>query len=284
VATTAKKTTVAAKKDTPVVVPQEAKPQDKQLVKPEPGAITLGDRGLRPNTLDEVWQLAAIIHSSNISPKGCSKEDVFGILATGYEHGLPPMMSLNCIYIVNNRTAVYGDAVPGLVENSKLLEWEKVEEVGAYPNDTYGFKVTSKRIGRDPKSWTFTIADAKKAQLWGKQGPWSTAPKRMLFYRARTFNYRDNFPDVLKGLHTVEEMRDVVMADYVVEDSRTQTDKLADLVTKPSVVDTEDAGQIVDETTGEVLNADTTDMADDTGDLFDKDKESGPDDGMPFGK
>jgi hypothetical protein len=54
----------------------------------------------------------------------------------------------------------------------------------------------------------FTVADAKKAGLWGKTGPWTQYPKRMLQMRARGFALRDAFPDVLKGLVTAEEAQD----------------------------------------------------------------------------
>jgi len=54
----------------------------------------------------------------------------------------------------------------------------------------------------------FSVADAKKANLWGKTGPWTQYPKRMLQLRARGFALRDAFPDVLKGLVTAEEAQD----------------------------------------------------------------------------
>jgi len=54
-----------------------------------------------------------------------------------------------------------------------------------------------------------SVGDAKLASLWGKQGPWSQYPKRMLKFRARGFWLRDNFGDILKGMRTVEELRDV---------------------------------------------------------------------------
>jgi hypothetical protein len=104
--------------------------------------------------------------------------------------------------------------------------------------DDFGFSVASLRDGDDmPKFTRFTIADAKQARLWGKDGPWQTYPKRMLMWRARGFNLRDNFGDVLKGLHTTEEARDMVdigqevevsggREPIVVESGQTATDAL----------------------------------------------------------
>jgi hypothetical protein len=55
---------------------------------------------------------------------------------------------------------------------------------------------------------TFSVDDAKRAKLWGKQGPWSQYPKRMLAMRARGFAIRDAFPDAMKGMITAEEAQD----------------------------------------------------------------------------
>jgi hypothetical protein len=66
----------------------------------------------------------------------------------------------------------------------------------------------AKRKGRKPVTAKFSVEDAKRAGLWGKQGPWSAYPKRMLAMRARGFALRDAFPDVLKGLISAEEAQD----------------------------------------------------------------------------
>ena len=61
---------------------------------------------------------------------------------------------------------------------------------------------------------TFSEQDAKVAGLWGKSGPWKQYPKRMLQMRARGFNLRDNFADILGGLITAEEARDMPEAEW----------------------------------------------------------------------
>jgi hypothetical protein len=53
------------------------------------------------------------------------------------------------------------------------------------------------------------MGDAKAAKLWGKAGPWTDYPKRMMKFRARGFLLRDQFGDILKGLRTAEEARDM---------------------------------------------------------------------------
>ncbi|MDE2468983.1 MAG: hypothetical protein KGL35_09645, partial [Bradyrhizobium sp.] len=55
---------------------------------------------------------------------------------------------------------------------------------------------------------TFSVADAKKAELFGKAGPWQTYPDRMLQWRATGFTARAAFADKLSGLILAEEAMD----------------------------------------------------------------------------
>jgi hypothetical protein len=66
------------------------------------------------------------------------------------------------------------------------------------------------RRGQPPERRTFSVADAKRAKLWFKAGPWTTYPDRMLQMRARGFAIRDVFPDALRGVITAEEAVDIV--------------------------------------------------------------------------
>jgi hypothetical protein len=119
------------------------------------------------------------------------------------------MSALQNIAVINGRPAIYGDAALALIRSSGLLEVFREEEIGEVGKDTFGIKVTAKRIGFDEASETFTVGDAKASKLWGKNGPWTDYPKRMLKFRARGFILRDIFGDVLKGLRTLEEVRDI---------------------------------------------------------------------------
>ena len=75
-----------------------------------------------------------------------------------------------------------------------------------------------KRRGRSAVVTTFTMEDAKKAGLAGKQGPWQSAPKRMLQMRAFAFAARDLFADALKGIKSIEEIRDYPEGERVEHD------------------------------------------------------------------
>lgn len=179
------------------------------------------DRGIMLQNLSDMWRFAQYVVNSGFAPKGFEKpEAVLIALEMGAELGLRPMQGLQNIAVVNNRPCIWGDAVPGLVRASNLLKDYSEREIGTYPNDDYGWEIISRRYGDSGTiKTTFTIADAKLAGLWNKQlksgesSTWQKYPKRMLKMRARTFNLRDNFPDVLKGLYTAEELHDFPMRD-----------------------------------------------------------------------
>jgi hypothetical protein len=166
-------------------------------------------RGLEITSLDDAWRLAKAITLSGFAPKGMDKqESILVAIQLGAELGLTPMAALQNIGVINGRPGIYGDAALALVRASGLLEVYSETEVGQPGTDGFGVKVAVKRKGYDAMSETFTVADAKQAKLWGKAGPWTDYPKRMLKFRARGFALRDAFGDILKGMRTMEEIRD----------------------------------------------------------------------------
>ena len=201
--------------------------------------IAIADNGLKLTTMDELWRFSRAVVVSGLAPKGMDKvESAFIAIEMGMELGLPPMTSIQNIASVNGRPAIWGDAQLALVRKSGLLKSMVVEEVGTYPKDDYGWKITVERVGdKATYSETYTVADAKIAGLWGKSGPWTTNPKRMLKYRARSFVLRDVFPDVLKGMLSREEAFDI---DAEVVESKPKKQKLFTAKTEDSdVVDAE---------------------------------------------
>lgn len=174
-------------------------------------------QGFAPTTLTEAIEFSKMLSSSTMVPKQYQNkpEDILVACQWGYELGLQPMQALQNIAVINGRPSVYGDAAMALVQASPLCEeiQETMENDGT-PNPVA--VCTAKRKGRAPVVSKFSVDDAKRAGLWGKQGPWTQYPKRMLQMRARGFALRDAFPDVLKGLITQEEARDIPPDDVMV--------------------------------------------------------------------
>lgn len=214
--------------------------------------ISVSNKGLQLSTLDDMWRFSQCVVKSGFAPKGMEKpESVLIAVEMGYEVGLSPMAALQNTAVVNGRPTIYGDAALALVRGSGLLDFYEEKQVGAKGKDDFGYCVTAKRKG-DSSSYseTFTVADAKVAGLWGKPGPWSQYPARMLKFRARGFLLRDAFGDVLKGMRTYEEVRDYIDADVEVVDEAKPKQKL--FKAKKTTEKTENPAQ--DETVAEPEN------------------------------
>jgi hypothetical protein len=166
-------------------------------------------RGLALQSFDDAFKFAAMVAKSDFAPKDFKGKPESCMLAIqhGSEVGLSPMQSLQSIAVINGRPTIWGDAALALVQSSPVCEYVREYTEGEGDNLTAVCEV--KRRGYPQASVVrFSVADAKKAGLWGKAGPWSLYPSRMLSLRSRGFALRNTFADALRGLITAEEAQD----------------------------------------------------------------------------
>jgi hypothetical protein len=163
---------------------------------------------LVPQSLDEAFRLSqALAGSGDMIPKAFQNNEraVMAAIVRGMEVGLAPMQALASIAVINGRVVIWGDAIPALVlraGHSIDVDYEgEGDKLTAVATLTRGD--TGKKIVR-----TFSIADAKRAGLAGKAGPWTQYPQRMIAMRARTWAVRDGAADALMGLGVAEEHQD----------------------------------------------------------------------------
>lgn len=174
-----------------------------------PAAVERLRDALVPATLRDALELADRLAASAFAPRDFRNKpgDVFAAIQFGAELGLLPLQALQSIAVVNGRPALYGDGALAVVESSGLLA--DIEETFTGSGDDYAAVCRVRRVGRAWHERRFSVADAKIARLWGKEGPWRTNPGRMLQMRARAFALRDRFADVLRGFGIREELLDI---------------------------------------------------------------------------
>lgn len=163
-----------------------------------------------PKNLHEAMELAKIMADSDLVPKDFQKKpgNVLVAIQMGAEIGLKPMQAIQNIAVINGRPTVWGDAALGVVQSSDKLEsFNELDETEALKQG-FGRTELKRKGNKEPIVSTFSIEDAKKANLWGKTDPWTQYPGRMLKLRARAFALRNGFADVLKGLAIREEVED----------------------------------------------------------------------------
>jgi len=189
-----------------------------------------------PRNYDEVWRYATGIVRSRMMPDSCLIEDevpvtnehgktviqkrmngeattarVATIIAKGMEVGLPPVTALQTICIINNRPCLWGDGAVALVQASGIVEYIKSYYEGddeTKPEYTAHY-ILKRKDQPEEYHRTFSMGDAKRANLLGKRGPWAYGyAKRMLMMRAQAWALRDGASDILMGIGIAEEVRD----------------------------------------------------------------------------
>ena len=162
-----------------------------------------------PRTLKEAIEFATLIADSGMVPKDYIGKPGAIVVAIqmGMEIGLLPIQALQSIAVINGRPSVWGDGALAIVKGHPDFISIQEDDIEVIKKNNKATCIIERR-GQPPVKITFGQDDAATAGLWKKAGPWTTAPFRMMQMRARAFAMRDQFPDALKGIKTVEEVRD----------------------------------------------------------------------------
>jgi len=198
-----------------------------------------------PTSLAEAMEFSKLIANSNFVPMEYRGKpgDILVCLQMGAEIGLSPLSALQSISVINGKPSVWGDGAIALVQASGLL-LDHEEDVEGEGDERFGWCRMVRKGRATPYLKRFSIADAKRAGLWGRN-VWKGYPDVMLVARARSACMRAAFPDVLKGVITREEA-----ADYPPEDEQAKEARpTSDLPTPQRA----SAQEKVDRETGEVI-------------------------------
>ena len=224
------------------------------LPKTAPVEIALDQHGVQLRSFDEMARFCKAIVNSGLAPKSFnSPEAVMVAIQHGMELGLAPMQALQSIAIVNGKPVVYGDTALAIATaHPAFLDIEETVEGNVAT-------CVVKRRDRSAVVRTFSEADAKKAGLWGKSGPWQQYPSRMLQMRARSWALRDAFPDALRGLGIREEVQDYqvkqargreVASSVVLPEAPTTAEEFSDSAVKG---DDSQRSALADKATGDLF-------------------------------
>lgn len=173
--------------------------------RPAKSPVLADERGLKLDSLSAMWRFAEMAVNSGIYKDLNDNPSVALIkIQAGAELGLTPVWSLTNIFVVNGKPVVYGDGLLGIVLSHPQCEDVIETSEGTFPSDTYTAICEVRRKGRLPVIRKFSVADAKKAGIFGKNVH-GLYPQRMLQMRARSWACRDAFADALRGLGVREE-------------------------------------------------------------------------------
>lgn len=191
---------------------------------------------LVPLTVQDALAVAQQLAQSGMVPRDYANKPgaIYAAIDLGASVGLKPMQAVQGIANINGRPALWGDAALGVVMAHQAFD--SIDEDDAAKALAQGFgRCRVVRKGSPPYEVRFTVDMAKSAGLWGKAGPWTQYAGRMLQMRARSWAFRDRFPDALKGIGIAEEVTD---APTVAADVVDMMPRSTDDAPPPPVVDT----------------------------------------------
>jgi len=186
--------------------------RDALALPPQPAAMLLGSDafrvGLEPASLNDAYRLAEMIATTRICGVE-TPEDALVRMLTGRSLGLSTMQSLRGVYVVKGRPSLDASLMQALCMKSPVCEY--FECVSTDENQaTY----KTRRKGRPERVLQFTIEDARRQGLVerGKDDDAKSAnnyvkiPKEMLRARCKSSLARLEYPDLMFGMYSREEL------------------------------------------------------------------------------
>ena len=124
-----------------------------------------------------------------------------------------PLMVMQNLFVVNGRPGWSSQFLISTFNTSGKFSSLRYEWVGERGTDDWGCRAWAieKATGQKLVGATVTIGLAKKEGWYNKSGSkWQTMPEQMLMYRAASWFIRAYAPELAMGMHTVEELGDIV--------------------------------------------------------------------------
>jgi len=171
-----------------------------ELLKLDPVAF---EKSLEPRNAVQAWTLARGIFASRLFAVE-SAEAALMILMTGREMGIGAMSAMRGFHFIKGKPVMSAQLMAALILRSGKAEyWELIDSTSK--SATYA----TKRIGgRNEQKKTFSVDDARLAQLVKQDSTWMKYPASMCEARASAMLARIVYPDLLMGVYLPDEMDD----------------------------------------------------------------------------
>jgi len=181
--------------------------EEKSLVhSDEPERATRQSNAL-PASFEEIKGMAQAFVQSGMFQDTKQLSQAIVKIQAGRELGLPPVYSMQNINLIRSRLTSNANTMAMLVKRSDRYNYRIKEHTDDVCSITF--------YERDGAKWaeagtsTFTMADAKRADLVKPDSGWAKYPRAMLFSRAISQGARIYCPDAIGGIYTDEEIRTI---------------------------------------------------------------------------
>jgi hypothetical protein len=154
-------------------------------------------------TVNDALKLGEIFYKSGYFSDIKSASQAVVKILRGQELGLPPVTSLEQVYVINGKTALGASLIASKIKASGKYDY-KIKRL-----DDTGCELVFIENGKEIGTSSFTFEDAKKAGLVGRD-TWQKYPRNLYFARALSNGAKWYCPDVFMGpIYVPEELEEI---------------------------------------------------------------------------
>jgi len=170
----------------------------------DPQSNSLSVRELTPDIWQMINQMAPVMYKSRLF--GVTSSEAAGaIMLKGYEMGLSITASFELIQVIQGKPGLSPRGAMALLLNSPKIKTIKVEKI-VKDGKFVGFSCYMERVNGFGYTATFTLDDAKKADLVKPGSGWEKYPENMCQWRAIGFAADVVAPDITSGMTNIMKM------------------------------------------------------------------------------
>ena len=179
--------------------------------------------------------IATALSNSDLVPPHFQKKPANVLIALEFAHrnDIAPFAAMQSMFVVHGRVGMSATMAISLARKHNVWRTLKYKTVGT----GNAMAVTATAILHDDTEVDATVTmEMANIAGWSKNAVYKSIPEQMLKYRAATFLIRSNFPEVLFGMQTVEELDDVEASKKAIPVKQTpQVIEIETVEEKPTV-------------------------------------------------
>ena len=153
-------------------------------------------------------EIAQALSSSDLVPDHFKKKPANVLIALEFAHrnDISPFAAMQSLFVIHGRVGLTASMAISLARKHNV--WKSLTYKVEGEGNTLAVTAIAKLHDDSEATATVSMKMANDAG-WSKNAIYKSIPEQMLKYRAAVFLIRSHFPEVLFGMQTVEELRDV---------------------------------------------------------------------------
>lgn len=169
-------------------------------------STALAIKEMTPTTFQMISSIAPVMHAARLFGTK-TPEQAMAIMIKGYELGFSLTASFENIHVIEDKPSLSPKGALAMILASPECAGITINE------DAKGCTVTMKRRNGFEYTTTFTIEDAKRADLIKPKSGWEKYPANMCRWRAVGYCADIVFPDIIGGTKRADEYGADITAD-----------------------------------------------------------------------